>query len=79
MSVIVDTPCFYKECLDNVERISNETGAVFKYIECFIPDYSIIQKRIKTRVRPTNIEWLQLDTSSESTYNFNEVKEHLRT
>lgn len=62
MSVIIDTPCYYKETINNGIRISKKHGADYKYIECRVEDYSIIENRIYTRHRlASQIE----DTSRE--------------
>lgn len=51
LSVIIDTPCYYKESLDNGIRVSKKYGASYKYIECKVEDYSIIENRIYSRER----------------------------
>lgn len=51
ISVIIDTPCYYEESLNNGIYISNKYGASYKYIECRVEDYSIIENRINSRDR----------------------------
>lgn len=50
-SVIIDTPCYYKESLENGISIANEYGAAYKYIECRVDDFDEIDHRLKTRQR----------------------------
>lgn len=50
-SVIIDTPCYYEESLNNGIKIANKYGAEYKYIECKVDDYSIIEDRIMSRNR----------------------------
>lgn len=50
-SVIIDTPCYYEEIVNNGTRISKKYGAKYKYIECRVEDYYIIKGRINTRDR----------------------------
>ncbi|GLC31209.1 AAA family ATPase [Clostridium omnivorum] len=51
ISVVIDTPCFYEDTLNNGISISKKYGASYKYIECRVEDYSIIENRIYTRDR----------------------------
>lgn len=51
ISVIIDTPCYYEEGLNNGIRISKKFGAKYKYIECRVEDYSITEDRIYSRDR----------------------------
>lgn len=51
ISVIVDTPCFYEDTLNNGISISKKYGASYKYMECRVEEYSIIENRIYTRDR----------------------------
>lgn len=51
ISVIIDTPCYYEESLNNGIQIANMYCAVYKYIECKVDDYSIIKERISNRKR----------------------------
>ncbi|MBU5439193.1 ATP-binding protein [Tissierella sp. MSJ-40] len=49
ISVIIDTPCYYEESLNNGIKIAKMYGAAYKYIECKVEDYSIIKERISSR------------------------------
>ena len=51
ISVIIDTPCYYEETLNHGIEIANIYGAKYKYIECKVDDYSIIEDRIRNRNR----------------------------
>jgi hypothetical protein len=46
ISVIIDTPCGCKQSISNGIRLSKKHGADYKYIECRVEDYSIIEDRI---------------------------------
>ncbi|WP_026478216.1 AAA family ATPase [Alkaliphilus transvaalensis] len=48
-SVIIDTPCYYHEILNYGIEKANEFGVDYKYIECRVEDYSIIEERLKSR------------------------------
>lgn len=48
-SVIIDTPCFYKEIVENGVRISSENESEYKYIECIVDDYNLIVDRLRNR------------------------------
>ncbi|MTI70560.1 MAG: ATP-binding protein [Firmicutes bacterium] len=50
-SVIIDTPCYYEDSLKNGIRIAENSGANYRYIECRVEDYSIIEDRIYSRDR----------------------------
>lgn len=51
MSVIIDTPCYYDESLMNGQEIAKIHEVKYKYIECRVEDYSIIEERVLTRRR----------------------------
>lgn len=51
ISVIIDTPCYYKETVDKGLELCKEYNSVYKYIECKVDSYEEIEKRIKTRKR----------------------------
>lgn len=100
LSVIIDTPCYYEDSLNNGRRIAEKFGARYKYIECRVEDYSIIEKRIYTRerlasqikdtslerylnfidksVKPSDGNFLVVDTSSEHSYDMELIEEYLR-
>ena len=48
-SVILDSPCLYGEMLEKGSEISRKYKAEYKYIECYIADFSEINKRLKSR------------------------------
>lgn len=50
-SVIFDSPCFYEELLQRGERLAQETGAAYRYIECRAEDLDELDRRLRTRVR----------------------------
>ena len=50
-SVIIDTPCYYNESLQNGIEIANEYGAAYKYIECKVESFDVISDRLKSRQR----------------------------
>ena len=50
-NVIIDTPCYYNETLENGIKIASEYNAEYKYIECRIEDFNAINYRLMTRER----------------------------
>jgi predicted kinase len=50
-SVIIDTPCYYDESLENGMSIAREYNAKYKYIECRLEDFEEINSRLKSRTR----------------------------
>lgn len=55
--MIIDSPCFYKEGLDTGLAIANQNSVDYRYIECIVDDYSIIENRLSNRARlATQIE-----------------------
>jgi predicted kinase len=48
-SVIIDTPCFYEETVENGIKIAKEYRAKYKYIECRLEDFDEISNRLRTR------------------------------
>ena len=65
ISVIIDTPCYYNELLNNGVCISEKYGASYKYIECRVEEYSIIENRIYSRDRLTS----QIENTSIERFN----------
>lgn len=50
-SVIFDSPCFYIELLERGQRLAQEAGAVYRYIECQVADIDELDRRLQTRLR----------------------------
>lgn len=48
-SVIMDSPCYHDENLKNGMNLARKHNAKYKYIECEIKDYDIINNRLETR------------------------------
>ncbi len=48
-NVIIDTPCYYQESVDNGLEIANRTNVDYRYIECIVNDFSIVEKRLRDR------------------------------
>ena len=51
ISVIIDTPCYYKGTVDKGLELCKRYGSVYKYIECKVDSYEEIERRIKYRKR----------------------------
>lgn len=51
ISVIIDTPCYYKNTVNNGLELCSKHNSVYKYIECKVDSYEEIERRIKTRKR----------------------------
>ncbi|WDV47847.1 ATP-binding protein [Clostridiaceae bacterium M8S5] len=65
MSVIIDTPCYYEESLISGINIAKNNGATYKYIECRVENYKVIEHRIYNREKYIS----QIDTTSLDRYN----------
>ena len=50
-SVIIDTPCYYDDSLQNGISIANEYNAKYKYIECRVEDFEVVNNRLTSRER----------------------------
>jgi predicted kinase len=50
-SVIFDSPCFYEVLLERGQRLAQEAGAKYCYIECVVEDLDEIDRRLRTRQR----------------------------
>ena len=63
-SVIVDTPCFYKEIVQRGVRLCEGTKVHYKYLECLVPSYEVIQSRLQSRQALNT----QIQTTTEENY-----------
>jgi predicted kinase len=50
-SVIFDSPCFYEELLERGQRLAQQAGAQYRYIECVVEDLDELDRRLRTRPR----------------------------
>ncbi|MGG0657798.1 AAA family ATPase [Rummeliibacillus pycnus] len=50
-SVILDSPCLYEELIDRGVELAAKFNVKYKYIECYIDDYDLINNRLATRER----------------------------
>jgi predicted kinase len=50
-NVIIDTPCFYDDSLNNGINIAIKYDAEYKYIECRVEDFEVVNNRLKSRKR----------------------------
>ncbi|WKA55727.1 AAA family ATPase [Planococcus shixiaomingii] len=50
-SVIFDSPCLYAEMLGKGMRLAEKYNANYKYVECYLNDFQIINERLKKRKR----------------------------
>lgn len=48
-SVIIDTPCFFDDIPERGISIAREYNAEYKYIECRLEDFDVINNRLMTR------------------------------
>lgn len=48
-NVILDSPCLYEEVIERGTALSRKYGANYKYIECYLADFSEINRRLKSR------------------------------
>lgn len=59
-NVIIDTPCFYNGTLENGIKIANDYKAKYKYIECIVEDFNVINNRLMSREKfVSQIEYAQ--------------------
>jgi predicted kinase len=50
-SVIFDSPCLYEEMIEKGTRLSEKYGVDYKYVECYLNDFELINSRLKSRER----------------------------
>jgi predicted kinase len=50
-SVVLDSPAYYPEILENGRNIADSTGADYYVIECAVADESELQRRLDNRIR----------------------------
>ena len=50
-SVIFDSPCFYENLLHRGQRLAQEFGANYRYVECRLDDLDELDRRLRTRPR----------------------------
>lgn len=65
-NVIIDTPCYFEEGLRRGTNISEEYGANYRYIECRVDEYFVINSRLQNR---EGLISQISDTSKEDYYN----------
>lgn len=53
-SIIFDTPCYYEEIITKGIKLSKTFNAEYKYLECFVEEYDVIDKRITLRDNMTS-------------------------
>ena len=49
LSVIIDTPCYYRGIIYKGEELAKKYKADYKFIECKVDDFEIIKNRITAR------------------------------
>lgn len=50
-SVIFDAPCLYEEMIEMGEQLCLKYNIKFKYVECYVDNYELIQERLLARER----------------------------
>ncbi|MBU3128661.1 AAA family ATPase [Clostridium tagluense] len=63
-NVIIDTPCYYNDSLDNGISIAHEYNADYKYIECRVEDFEIVNNRLTSRERSIS----QIESAEKSRF-----------
>ena len=48
-SVILDSPCLYDEIVEKGMQAAHDYGATYKYIECIVKDFFVVNDRLQTR------------------------------
>ncbi|WP_344231692.1 ATP-binding protein [Kribbella hippodromi] len=51
LDVVMDSPCFWPRILDEGMAIAGECGATYRYIECQLADLTVLDERLRQRVR----------------------------
>jgi len=49
--VIFDAPCLYQEMIERGEQLCVKYNIQYKYVECYVDSYDLIQERLLTRER----------------------------
>lgn len=50
-SVIFDSPCLYEEMIEKGTKLAHKYGASYKYVECYLNDFTEINQRLRNRER----------------------------
>jgi predicted kinase len=50
-NVIFDSPCLYQEMIIKGTNLARKYRASYKYVECFLDDFNLINERLKNRER----------------------------
>ena len=59
-NVILDSPCLYDEMIDKGTKLAAKYNASYKYIECYLEDFTEVNQRLKNRERlPSQITEFQ--------------------
>jgi len=53
-SIVLDTPCYYDEIIENGMKLSKDYNTEYKFLDCIVKDYDIIDKRLKLRKNMTS-------------------------
>ncbi len=53
-SIVLDTPCYYDEIIENGMKLSETYDAEYKYLDCLVEDFEIIDERITLRKNMTS-------------------------
>lgn len=57
VSVVLDTPCYYQDIILKGQSIAEENNVAYKFIECVVEDFNLINNRLKHRKRlPSQIQ-----------------------
>ena len=67
LSVIFDSPCFYVELLEHGQRLAQEIGATYCYVECRVVDLDELDRRLQNRPRlPSQLAGVRLQPTDGS-------------
>jgi len=53
-SVILDSPCYFDEIIEKGTALSNTYNATYKFLECSVASFEIIDKRVNLRQNMTS-------------------------
>ncbi|KAK4171460.1 P-loop containing nucleoside triphosphate hydrolase protein [Triangularia setosa] len=49
LSVIIDSPCNFREAIDQGQKIAADHDLVYWYVECKVDDIDLLDRRLRTR------------------------------
>lgn len=67
-STILDSPCLYQSMIKKGEKLAEQYKAKYKYVECYVDDFQVINHRLKQRESlPSQIKEISSEVVFQST------------